>query len=50
MRYYVGQNSIGDLKIIFVTSDKVMIENALSTNSRKVVLTFDEYMEYLGLK
>lgn len=50
MMYYVGQNSIGNLKIIFVTSDKAMIENALSTNPRNVVLTFDEYMEYLGLK
>lgn len=40
MRYYVGQNSIGDLKIIFVTSDKAMIENALSTNSRKGSVDF----------
>ncbi len=47
---YNDGNSIGNLKIIFVTSDKAMIENALSTNSRNVVYTFDEYMEYLGLK
>jgi len=50
MMYYVGQNYIGNAKTIFVTSDKAMIESALSTNPRNAVLTFEEYMEYLGLK
>lgn len=50
MMYYVGQNFIGNAKTIFVTSDKAMIESALSTNPKNTVLTFDDYMKYLNLK
>ncbi len=50
MLFYAGQNSIQNSKIIFVTSDKAMIDTALGTNSNNTVLNFEEYMEYLGLK
>lgn len=50
MMYYVGQNYIGKARTIFVTSDKAMIQSALLTNPRNSVLTFEEYMGYLGLK
>ncbi|MEO8255225.1 MAG: hypothetical protein ABI554_12665 [Flavobacterium sp.] len=50
MMFYVGQNSVQNSKIIFVTSDKAMIKSALGTNPNNTILNFDEYMEYLGLK
>lgn len=50
LMFNVGQNSIGNSKIIFVTSDKAIIKSALKTNSKNTILTFKEYMEYLGLK
>ena len=50
LMFNVGSNTIGSSKIIFVTSDKAIIRTALGTNPKNLVLTFDEYMEYLGLK
>jgi len=50
LMFNVGQNTIQNSKIIFVTSDKAMIKSALNTNNKNTILTFDEYMEYLGLK
>lgn len=50
LMFNVGSNTIGSSKIIFVTSDKAIIRTALGTNPKNLVLTFDEYMECLGLK
>jgi hypothetical protein len=50
MMFYVGQNSVQNSKMIFVTSDKAMIKSALGTNTNNIILSFNEYMEYLGLK
>jgi hypothetical protein len=50
MMFYVGQNSIKNSKMIFVTSDKAMVSSALKTNSSNVIFTFDEYMGFLGLR
>lgn len=50
LMFNIGSNSIGTSKIIFVTSDKAILRTALSTNPKNLVLTFEEYMEYLGLK
>tara|TARA_R110002049_G_scaffold306078_1_gene503945 strand:+ start:5036 stop:5992 length:957 start_codon:yes stop_codon:yes gene_type:complete len=50
LMFNVGQNTIGKSKTIFVTSDKAIIETALKTNTKNLVFTFEEYMEYLGLK
>lgn len=49
LMFNVGQNRIENSRIIFVTSDKAIIENALKSNSNNLVLTFEEYMSYLGL-
>ena len=48
--FNVGSNTMGSSKIIFVTTDKAIIRTALGTNPKNLVLTFDEYMECLGLK
>jgi hypothetical protein len=50
LMFNVGQNTVENSKIIFVTSDKTMIKSALSTNSKNMILSFYDYMEYLGLK
>ena len=50
LMFNIGQNTIGNSKIIFVTSDKAIIKTALSTNTKNLIFTFDEYMQYLGLK
>ncbi|KUJ59225.1 hypothetical protein AR687_24210 [Flavobacteriaceae bacterium CRH] len=50
LMFNVGQNTIGNSRIIFVTSDAAIIKSAMKTNSKNTILTFEEYMEYLGLK
>jgi hypothetical protein len=50
LMFNVGQNTIQNSKIIFVTTDAAMIRSALQTNNKNAILTFTEYMEYLGLK
>ncbi len=48
--FNVGKHSIKEAKLIFVTADKAMIKAAIGENAQYSILTFDEYMEYLGLK
>lgn len=50
LMFNVGKHSIGDSKLIFVTSDKAMITTAMGENAQYTILTFDEYMAFLGLK
>ena len=50
LMFNVGKHSIQNSNVIFVTSDKAMIKTAIGQNAKYTILTFDEYMEYLGLK
>ena len=50
LMFNIGKHSIKGSNIIFVTADKAMIRAAIGENAQCSILTFDEYMEYLGLK
>lgn len=50
LMFNVGRHSIQGDKINFVTADKAMIRAAVGEGEQYNVLTFEEYMEYLGLK
>jgi hypothetical protein len=50
LMFNVGNHSVAGSKLYFVTSDKAMIRTAVKENGKTTVFTFDEYMEYLGLK
>jgi len=50
LMFNVGKHSIGESRLIFVTSDKAIIKTAINENAQYSIFTFDEYMEYLGLK
>ncbi len=50
LMFNIGKHSIGGSQLIFVTADKAMIKTAIGENAQYSILTFDEYMEYLGLK
>ena len=50
LMFNVGKHLIGGSPIIFVTANKAMIRTALGENRKYSVLTFKEYLEYLGLK
>lgn len=50
LMFNVGKHSIQNSNLIFVTADKAMIKTAIGANAKYTILTFDEYMKYLGLK
>ena len=47
LMFNVGNNSIGQEKLHFVTSDKAIIRTAVAENAKYNIWTFDEYMELL---
>lgn len=44
----VGDHSIGNEKLYFVTSDKAIIKTAIGQNGKYSVLNYDEYLEYIN--
>lgn len=47
LMFNIGNHTIADSKLYFVTDDKAMIRTAIANNARYSILTFDEYLEYL---
>ena len=48
LMFNVGNNTVQDSKLYFVTGDKAIIRNAIKENAKYSVLTYDEYIEYLS--
>lgn len=44
----VGKHTINGQKLYFVTSDKAIIEAAITNNGKYSILTFDEYLDYIN--
>lgn len=47
LMFNIGNHSIDNGKIHFVTSDKAIIKTAVAENAKYSIWTFDEYMEFL---